>query len=139
MGGLVRSVVFLLLGLPPVIQGQAPQRIIISENAAKQLILAALPSKTQHLSKLGEEVKIADQYSRFYSVFVGWAGAPNGSMVVGYYYVDRFTGDVWDGVEQCHEYGNPTLRKVQAALRKRNGLSPSEYEKIKARGPMCGD
>lgn len=61
---------------------QQPQKMNISENDAKILVLAALPSKNRHLPKLALDVAVDNRfpgYSRFYVVEVTWQGPPNGS------------------------------------------------------------
>lgn len=114
----------------------------ISEKDAKQLVFAALPSKDRHLPGLAFDVGVENRYKgfdRFYILSVTWAGPPDGSVVVGGYYVDRYTGDVWDAAMDCYEYDNPDLRKLQVSIRKRIGMSPAEYQKVKVKGPMCDD
>lgn len=60
----------------------------------------------------------------------------NCGSVIGNYAVDSSTGDVWSATE-CEEESTPELRKLQANVRLRIGLSDSEYHKIKRKGPVC--
>jgi hypothetical protein len=53
-----------------------------------------------------------------------------------YYAVDRRTGDVWSAVF-CNRIEKRALRRLQAALRKRIGLTNAEYERLKKPGPLC--
>ena len=59
-----------------------------------------------------------------------------GVLQVRYYAVNRKTGDVWNSVI-CQRITSPSLRKLQAALRKSIGLTDMEYRKIKGQGPLC--
>ena len=53
-----------------------------------------------------------------------------------YYAVDRRTGDVWSAVI-CERIAVHALSRLQAALRKRIGLTNAEYERLKRPGPLC--
>ena len=53
-----------------------------------------------------------------------------------YYAVDRRTGDVWSAVF-CERIARRALSRLQAALRKRIGLTNAEYERLKRPGPLC--
>jgi len=53
-----------------------------------------------------------------------------------YYAVDRRTGDVWRAVF-CERIARRALSRLQAALRKRIGLTNAEYERLKRPGPLC--
>jgi hypothetical protein len=108
---------------------------IVSLDEAKSLVLEALPLKTRQLPKFGLEVHL-DQDS-FYYVSAMWAGVPNGSVMIGNYAVDSRTGDVWSATTECEEESTPALRKLQAKVRLRIGLSDSEYHKINGKGPLC--
>ena len=115
--------------------GQQPTRSVSVEDA-KTLVLAALPSKTKQLPKF--ELGGGDDplYPHFYVFQALWAGAPNGSVVVGHYAVDKTTADVWNSVMACDELTTPAVRRLQAKVRSRIGLSPAEYQKKKRRCPL---
>ena len=53
-----------------------------------------------------------------------------------YYAVDRRTGDVWSSVF-CERIAGRALSRLQAALRKRIGVTNAEYERLKRPGPLC--
>lgn len=53
-----------------------------------------------------------------------------------YYAVGRRTGDVWSAVF-CEPIARHALSRLQAALRKRIGLTNAEYERLKRPGPLC--
>lgn len=78
------------------------------------------------------------QFDFFMAIFgssrpeVGDAGV----LQVRYYAVDRQTGDVWNSVI-CQRMATPLLKRLQAQLRKRIGLTDTEYQKLKREGPLC--
>jgi hypothetical protein len=53
-----------------------------------------------------------------------------------YYAVDRRTGDIWSAV-LCERIARHGLSRLQAALRKRIGVTNAEYERLKRPGPLC--
>jgi hypothetical protein len=73
---------------------------------------------------------------RYFMAILGTSGGEVGVLQVRYFAVDRQTGEVWESVI-CQRIASPSLRKLQAALRKRIGLTDEEYRKIKRLGPMC--
>lgn len=72
----------------------------------------------------------------FFEAMLGVPPGPVGALNVGYYAVDRQTGDVWNGTI-CERITSSSLTKVQVALRRRIGLTDAEYKKIKKLGPLC--
>ena len=81
------------------------------------------------LEQLGNE--------RGFLVFEGqWDNLTGGSANLGHYAVDERTGDVWDA-DLCREYRSPELRSLQQAIRKKLGVTNSEYHKLRRPGPMC--
>jgi hypothetical protein len=115
----------------------ATDESMISKRDAVRLIMASLPPKARKLPQLGLDVRLDEQNRRYYTVDVTWAGLPDGSAVYGSYYVDRETGDVWNAVVECTQIDTAALRKLQAAIRTRIGLSESDYQKQKQKGPLC--
>jgi hypothetical protein len=59
-----------------------------------------------------------------------------GVLQVGYYAVDRKTADIWDA-GFCQEISSPRLAQLKVALRKRIGLTDTEYQKLRKPGPFC--
>ncbi len=53
-----------------------------------------------------------------------------------YYAVDPRTGDVWSAVF-CERIARRKLSRLQAALRRRIGLTNAHYERLKRPGPLC--
>lgn len=117
-----------------IVHSSTPRRAV-SRDEAMDLVWAALPLETRRLPGFALD---AGEGARFYSVAVTWAGPPNGgSIVIGYYDVDKSTGDVFSATASCKEESTPALRKLQAKIRLRIGLSDAEYHKIKGRGAFC--
>jgi uncharacterized protein DUF1566 len=111
----------------------------ISLDQAKRLVAAGLPTETRHLPKFGVDGGLAEDFPRFYVLNVTWAGDPNGSVEIGFYSVDKMTGDVWDAVAECDKIDTANLRAMQARIRRQIGLSDSQYHKLtkKEEGPFC--
>jgi hypothetical protein len=95
-----------------------------------------LPARTKQLPKFGLEGGLDSRDPRFYTFTAYWAGAPNGSMVIGIYAVDASTADVWNAPAACDELNTPALRKLQKQVCLRIGLSSTEYSKKKRRCPL---
>jgi hypothetical protein len=104
---------------------------------ARTLIIEALTPQQRHLPKIEVEQYASPSPSRFLFFTVTWAGTTNGSVVVGNYAVDPFTGDVWSAVTSCEEETNRGLRLLQARLRSALHLSQSQYRQLKTKGPLC--
>jgi hypothetical protein len=99
--------------------------------------MAVLTAEQKRLPKLGAEPYDDPHKPGFLFFTVTWAGTPNGSVVVGNYAVDRFTGDVWSAVIGCYEEKNEGLQALQVRIRAAMGLSASDYQQIKTKGPLC--
>jgi hypothetical protein len=133
----VRNLVFIGVCLASTIAHTADRPVKLPKDEAKELVKAALPSKTRHLPSFGLEEYSDSSRPRFYFYTAYWAGVPNGSVVIGNYAVDESTGDVWDAVISCKEESNPVLRKLQSEVRSKLGLSRFDYDRIKSKGPLC--
>ena len=75
-----------------------------------------------------------------YQVFEAMGMLPGSASVhpcMPFYFIDPATGDMWDGVSDCGEITSPAIRRMQARLRVRIGLSAVRYARIRRRGPMC--
>jgi hypothetical protein len=132
------ALVVLIFGIPWLgTVSSATDASTMSKRDAVRLIMASLPPEARKLPQLGLDVRVDEQDRRYYIVDVTWAGLPNGSAVYGSYYVDRGTGDVWNAVVECTQIDNAALRKVQAAIRTRIGLSGFNYKKQNQNGPLC--
>jgi hypothetical protein len=110
----------------------------ITADQARALVMASLAGEQRRLPKLGAEQYDAPESSQFLFFTAISEGTPNGSVVVGNYAVDPYTGDVWSAVIGCHEEKNKRLRALQARMRSTLHLSQSEYQRLKTKGPLCG-
>jgi hypothetical protein len=119
-----------------ILHSSSPPRVV-SLDEAKNLVSATLPQRTRHLPKFAITGRDDPRFPQFYVLSATFEGPPKGSSVIGHYYVDKSTADVWDAVMECTELSTPALRKLQAKVRLRIGLSDSEYHKIRKKGPMC--
>lgn len=81
-------------------------------------------------------VPYADDHApEFYSFEVFRRGSSaNGH--VGYFAVNRWTGDVWN-IDGCSRIASPVLSKEQESILKRSGMSPSEAAALGAKPPGC--
>ena len=103
---------------------------------ADALVMAFFKDRGSTKAPGFELVKYTDPYSPEFHSFQGIFDNPGGSFNLGFYAVDRKTGDVWNGVV-CERAISPSLVKLQVAIRNRIGLSKDEYRKIRRVGPMC--
>jgi len=132
---LVAFCLFVMTLCVAAVAGQQDSRLV-ADDEARKLVMAALPSSTKHLPKFGLEGGLDSHDPRFYVFMAYWAGAPNGSMVIGHYAVDTSTADVWDAVMACQELSTPALRKLPKGVRLRLGLSEAQYRRVKRRCPL---
>ena len=133
------TVIGSLLAVCALLGGQAQERQALrtlSVTDAKGLVRAALTAQQRRLPRL-EMIQEGKTDPRYLFFMVVWQGTAEGSVVVGHYAVDPRTGDVWNAVMECAEETNKTLRDLQAKLRARLELSPSEYKRLKSKGPLC--
>jgi len=111
----------------------------ITIDQARTLVMASLTSQEQRLPKVEAEPYDAPPSSRFMFFTVTWEGTSNGSVVVGNYAVDPYTGDVFSATASCYEESNKRLAALQAQLRAKLHLSQSEYRRLKTKGPLCNE
>jgi len=100
-------------------------------------VAAALPAETRSLRGFELDLLPDERFPNFYIFLAAWAGPPNGSLVIGHYAVDKSTGDVWNATSECEELSTPALQSLQRKIRRRIGVSNSEYRQIKRKGPLC--
>jgi hypothetical protein len=115
---------------------RSPQRI--TNEQARALVMASLSEQQGRLPKVEAEQFDAPYPSKFLFFTVSWEGTPKGSVVVGNYAVDPFTGDVFSAVIECKEENNKRLLALQKQVRATLHLSQSEYQRLKTHGPLCG-
>ncbi len=111
-----------------------PREITVRE--AQALVKSALPRTTTQLSKFSIEFGKNSSTSRFYSLSALWSGEGAISVMIGNYWVDRRTGDVWNAAI-CEELTSPDLETAKERLRTTIGLSKLKYKKLRIKGPMC--
>ena len=110
----------------------------IDMDQAKALVMASLTPKERRLPSLGVD-PYDDPNSKFLFVTVTWAGTPNGSVIVGNYAVDPYTGDVFSATMACQEEKNKSLETLQRKVRATLHLTQAEYQKLKTKGPLCDE
>ena len=79
--------------------------------------MASLTAEQRRLPKLEAEQYDAPDPSKFFFFTVTWKGTPKGSVVVGNYAVDPYTGDVFSATTGCYEEKNKRLQALQAQVR----------------------
>jgi hypothetical protein len=135
-----RSIVLLILVVLCSTTARAiddPARKITTDQA-RALVMASLTKEQQRLPKLGaEQYGPPESSSRFMNFTVTWEGTRGGSVVVGVYAVDSYTGDVFSATLGCYEFKNNRLKAMQAQFREILHLSRVEYNRIKTKGPLC--
>lgn len=115
--------------------GPSPDKI--DTDQAKALVMASLTPKQRRLPSVGADPYRDPSSSNFLFFTVTWAGTRNGSVVVGNYAVDPFTGDVFSATMACQEEKNKRLEALQRQVRATLHLTQAEYQKLKTKGPLC--
>jgi hypothetical protein len=114
-----------------------PPKHKVTTGQARALVMASLTAEQRRLPKLEAEQYDAPGSSKFLFFAVTWEGTPKGSVVVGNYAVDPYTGDVFSATIGCYEEKNKRLWALQAQVRATLHLSQSEYQQLKNKGPLC--
>jgi hypothetical protein len=107
----------------------------ISESEARDLVMGALDPSARALPKLAVDpyTDARSPTPDFYEFAVTWDNV-NGSVIVGFFAVNRATGDVWQSAV-CSRVESPGLRRLQDAIRKRIGLSHGEFRRLSKKAP----
>ena len=111
------------------------RRITIDQ--AEALVMASLTPQQRRLPKVEADAFAPPNPSRFLFFTVTWEGTPNGSVVVGNYAVDPYTGDVFSSTMSCYEEKNKRLTALQTRIRAQLHLARPEYKRLKTKGPLC--
>jgi|SRR6266702_1754117 len=115
-----------------------PELITLTE---AEILVYLLPQaqelRKQHMD-VGWELQTGPQFNRkdFYTFWVVNAKRPNveGSVTVGYFDVNKHTGEIWDeGLEKF--VVSPELAGVQGILRKAHGIDSSILSKYRLARP----
>lgn len=130
----VRSAVLLIAALLCETGRSAAQRPI-TVNEAQELVRVLL--KPDGWTKLRGfvlyQALFDAEFQDFYFIHAEWGKPP---VAIGHYAVERSTGEVWDWV-RCGKFNSPSLTAAQQTLRKRIGLTDSDYQHIRKSGPFC--
>lgn len=111
----------------------------ISAAEARALVLQLLrDTKDDKLPgfSLKNEEPSASFSKSYYDFEADWAGKPAGDIVIGFFLVDKLTGDIWNGVI-CEAFHSPTLTELQNVFREKHGLTKNEYKRLRKAGPYC--
>ena len=107
----------------------------LTEAEAKELVLAALGPDARKLPKLSLDANLsAIKDAQGFFGFDVTCDNPHGSPVVGFFGVNRITGDVWELV-LCRKVKTVELRRAQQILRRRIGLAQQERRKATGHAP----
>jgi hypothetical protein len=131
-------VLFLLVSLyaTTAMAGERAEHKITTDQA-RALVMASLTAQQRRLPKVEAEPYDAPDTSKFLFFTVTWEGTPKGSVVVGNYAVDPYTGDVFSATIGCYQEKNKRLEALQAQVRAKLHLPQSEYRRLKTKGPLC--
>jgi hypothetical protein len=117
---------------------EAPSKRVTPAQA-RELVLASLTPEQKRLPKVGAEQYDDPNSTKFLFFTVFWEGTPKGSVVVGNYAVDPYTGDVFSATIGCEEEKNKNLQTLQTRIRTTLHLSRAEYQRLKTKGPLCDE
>jgi hypothetical protein len=108
---------------------------LLTEQDARQLVNAAAPKSMTDLPGFGLDMYRRPGCSDFFFFDVLWNNPdPQGSILSGHFAVDLRTGEVWDPLIP-KRITSRKLERLQRDLRKKIGLSDSEYKKLRDRYP----
>ena len=105
----------------------------ITEDEARKLTIQSLDSKARKLPKLTLENYDKVKDSTFFQFAVTWDN-PTGSVMVGFFAVNRVTGDVWKLVV-CRRLKSEDLTHLQIMIRKQIELTAHEYHQFHDKAP----
>ena len=108
-----------------------PAPVTIDQNEAASLVREAIKSQG-HTIALDPESRKDDPGFFFFGAT--WPN-PSGSPVIGYFAVNRQTGDVWD--EGCRPVHSPSLTARQEKYRRNMHLSGDAYRALAGTAPIC--
>jgi hypothetical protein len=108
----------------------------ITVQEAEALLTSALPKSSTELPKFGIEFGKEASTPRFYALSALWSGEGAVSVMIGNYWVDRKTGDVWNAAI-CQELTSSALVELKHKIWQQIGLSVDGYKKLRVIGPMC--
>lgn len=115
------------------VQGQqtAP---VVSEDLAHKLAISTLTPNGRGLSGMRFDREQTPRPEGFYW-FEVTADVPDGaSPLLGYFAVNKTTGDAWNPV-QCRKLTSTAIRHFQEQLRQRGAISAAEFRRIADEAP----
>jgi hypothetical protein len=119
-------------------QTSSPNSSLISVKESRNLVRLALPEKIKHLPGftlwLSDEDKINPPRCLVFDVL--WSNPGPGSVHVGFWAVDRRTGEVWS-IIRCRRVSNAKLSVAQQLIRKRVGVGDLEHQDALQKNPCC--
>jgi hypothetical protein len=118
--------------------GNGAPRRPLTVNEASELVRALLkPDGWTRLRGFVLYQALFDaEFQDFYFIHAEWDSPSGRHAAIGHFAVERTTGEVWDWVK-CGRFTSPSLTEAQQALRKRVGLTDSEYQQLRKAGPFC--
>ncbi len=107
----------------------------ISTDEVRKLVYEAIRTHDPH-----HQIDVSRVENRYDPVFVyfevTWPN-PSGSPHLGNFAVNPWTGDVFNA-DGCELQASPSLKKLQASIRKQLQLKEKEYLRLRAKRPICG-
>lgn len=124
-----------------IIAGYVPGRTgssLLTIVEARRIVNEALPKETKRLPGLTLWLSKEDQAHppRCLTFDILWSNPGPGSVHVGFWSVDRRSGEVWMPLE-CRRVTNSALTKLQQEIRKRLGVSNEEWHEALKHNPCC--
>lgn len=101
---------------------------------ARRLAIEALDPGQRKLPGLNAALSQRLDIPGFYRFEVLWKPTNPGSAVVGFFAVNRVTGQVWELV-RCSEKKSRNLARLQGNMHKAIGLSPEELRSLGHKAP----
>ena len=111
--------------------GQLPNRLPKTESADFAIAAARAQLQPSYRKRpLGLDFNAVSPNPHLYL----WTVIPTWGQGVVYFYVDRRTGTVWGGYNDCGPVRSPKLAALQARFRRRFHVSPAMVRKIEQAG-----
>jgi hypothetical protein len=140
-GVLMKRAIVILLGCLYVLSASADDKAEprVTPDQARVLVLASLSPKQRRLPGLETDLYNDPHSTRFLFFTVTSAGTPSGILAVGSYAVDPLTADVFSATASCREEKNKNLEAIQKQFRFTLNLRQAEYQRLRTKGPRCGE
>ena len=113
--------------------GQEPAHAV-SEEMAHTLAVSTLTAKARHLPGMRFDREKAPHPEGFYWFEVTANVPDDASPLLGYFAVNKTTGDVWNYV-QCRRLTSTAIRHFQEELRQKGATSAAELQRIADEAP----